>query len=178
MCGTAEGALAVFHWDEWDDAADVYAGHPKSIDCLLPLDNDTVVTGSGEGLLRVVQIHPNKLLGVVGDHGGFPLEAMRFGPVGKNLMWTVRHNEVERLWDVSVLVDDGDDDEEDEEEGDGAGASSLPVRAHRGAAAEDDSDDSDKSADSDDSGPPPKKRKGKNAPNRIQTDNEKFFQNL
>lgn len=86
---------------------------------------------------------------------------------------------VVRLWDVSVLVDDGDDDEEDEENkevGDGAGASSLPVRAHRGAAADDDSDDSDKSAESDDSGPPPKKLKGKNAPHRIQTDNEKFFQ--
>jgi hypothetical protein len=34
-------------------------------------------TGSSDGLVRVVQLHPNKLVGVVGEHQDFPIE--RYG---------------------------------------------------------------------------------------------------
>ena len=40
------------------------------------MDDNTIVTGSSDGLIRVVQIGPNRLLGVIGDHDDFPVERM------------------------------------------------------------------------------------------------------
>ncbi len=56
---------------------DTFPGHPKSIDSLLVIDEDTVVSGSSDGLLRIVQLYPHKLLGVVGEHGEYPIECVR-----------------------------------------------------------------------------------------------------
>ena len=46
------------------------------MDCLWKVDESTVVTGSNDGLVRVVSIQPNKVLGVLGDHDDFPVEGM------------------------------------------------------------------------------------------------------
>ena len=53
-----------------------YPGHPESVDCMLKIDESTLLTGSSDGLIRVVSIQPNKILGVVGDHDDFPVEGM------------------------------------------------------------------------------------------------------
>jgi len=46
------------------------------VDCLWKVDESTVVSGSSDGLVRVVSIQPNKVLGVLGDHDDFPVEGM------------------------------------------------------------------------------------------------------
>ncbi len=51
-------------------------GHPSSVDALVAFDEDTVLTGSQDGLIRVISILPNRMLGVVGEHGDFPVEAL------------------------------------------------------------------------------------------------------
>ncbi|KAJ1580490.1 hypothetical protein NDA12_000354 [Ustilago hordei] len=58
------------------DHVDRVPGHPASVDTLVTLDNETVLTGSSDGLVRVVQILPKGEgeeaeagpLGVVGFH--------------------------------------------------------------------------------------------------------------
>ena len=40
----------------------------------MAFDEDTVLTGSQDGLIRVISILPNQMLGVVGEHGDFPVE--------------------------------------------------------------------------------------------------------
>lgn len=35
-----------------------------------------MVTGSSDGIVRVVSIQPNRVLGVLGDHDDFPVEGM------------------------------------------------------------------------------------------------------
>ena len=42
----------------------------------MAFDEDTVLTGSQDGLIRVISILPNRMLGVVGEHGDFPVEAL------------------------------------------------------------------------------------------------------
>lgn len=44
------------------------------MDALVAFDEDTVLTGSQDGLIRVISILPNQMLGVVGEHGDFPVE--------------------------------------------------------------------------------------------------------
>jgi WD40 repeat protein len=53
-----------------------FPGHPESVDAIIAFDDDTIITGSSDGMLRVLNVLPNKLLGVIGSHDEFPVEAM------------------------------------------------------------------------------------------------------
>jgi hypothetical protein len=63
----------------------------------LKIDEDTVLTGSSDGLARAVQLLPNSLLGVLGGHDGFPVEALGWS-AGRKMMESVSHDEYIRLW--------------------------------------------------------------------------------
>ncbi|KAL3817328.1 hypothetical protein ACHAXA_003951 [Cyclostephanos tholiformis] len=113
LCGTQGGTLCLFSYGRWSDISDRYPGHPQSIDALLKVDEDTVLTGSSDGLVRAVQILPNMLLGVLGSHDGFPVEDMKWSN-GRKMVGSISHDEYIRLWDASLL---NDDDEEDDDDG-------------------------------------------------------------
>lgn len=120
LCGSEEGVMLVFSWGKWGDCSDRFPGHPQTIDCMLKVDESTVITGSSDGLIRVVAIHPNKVLGVIGDHDGFPVEGIRASNDRKYL-GSYSHDEVVRFWDISMFTeDDGtefDEDQDSDEEG-------------------------------------------------------------
>ena len=61
----------------------MHAGHPASVDALVAFDEDSVVTGSQDGLIRLISILPNRMLGVLGEHGDLPVEslAVSFAPL-------------------------------------------------------------------------------------------------
>ena len=46
----------------------------------MKIDEDTVFTGSSDGMIRIVSILPNKLLGVVGEHSDCPIERLTLSP--------------------------------------------------------------------------------------------------
>ena len=73
--GTQEGVVNIYRWDDEEEITDRITGHPESIDGMLKVDEDTICTGSDDGVLRVVQVIPNLFLGVVGMHE-FPVEKM------------------------------------------------------------------------------------------------------
>ena len=77
ICGTQNGVLNFWSWGTWGDISDRFPGHPQSIDALLKIDEETMLTGSSDGVVRIVQIQPDRLLGVLGDHGGFPVEKLK-----------------------------------------------------------------------------------------------------
>lgn len=76
VCGTQQGILAIYSWNDMSDMSDRFPGHPHSVDAIVKLDEDTIITGSSDGMLRVVQIHPNKLLGLIGEHDDYPIERL------------------------------------------------------------------------------------------------------
>ena len=98
--------------------------HPQSIDALCaipsryPNAQSTLLTGSSDGLLRAVQLFPTKLLGVVADHGEFPIERIAVDMNGEG-RWvgSVGHEEVLKLTDLQEVFADDDDDEDNDEEG-------------------------------------------------------------
>ena len=95
------------------DHVDRIPGHPASVDTMCTLDDDTILTGSSDGLVRVVQILPHKLLGIVADHGGMPVE--RIARCG-NWMASIGHGAEIKLTDLAPLLeDDGEEDDEDGE---------------------------------------------------------------
>ncbi|KAI8976213.1 WD40-repeat-containing domain protein [Pilobolus umbonatus] len=52
IVGTQDGILTLWSWGDWGDYNDRIVGHPKSIDALCKLDEDTVCTGSSDGIIR------------------------------------------------------------------------------------------------------------------------------
>ena len=70
VAGSQAGVLNLYSWGFWADCSDRYPGHPESVDALVKFDEDTVISGSSDGALRVVGVLPNRLLAVVGEHGG------------------------------------------------------------------------------------------------------------
>lgn len=162
VCGTGEGVLAVWSWGTWGDVSDRFPGHPASVDALLKIDEDTLLTGSSDGLLRVVSIHPDKLLGVLGDHDGFPIEKLGMN-ADRGFVGSVSHDTTIRLFDASMLKDDYDGLQE---------GGMVPDERKDGS--EDDWDDMDEDSDDSEQG---EKLCRKNA-TRLKSENEKFFEDL
>jgi hypothetical protein len=140
VAGSQDGVLLSWEWGKWvtcaDDAepaAARFAGHPESIDALARVDDDTVVTGSSDGLIRLVTLRPNKLVGIVGEHGEDPVERLAWAPGGR-LLASSGHDDAVRFWDVAYLFDDEGEGEGEGEGGDeaareGAGAGGREARS-------------------------------------------------
>jgi len=190
LCGTQTGTLLLFSYNFWGDTSDRFPGHPQSLDALLKIDEDTVLTGSSDGLVRAVQLLPNTLLGVLGGHDGFPVEGLGFS-AGRKMVGSLSHDEYIRLWDGSFLNEDSDNDDDDEEKEDNKQENepcSQPgltgMSGTKGQGSDDDWDDieedkdDDMDSDDDDSnngatGGKPKKRE-----KMFKTENEAFFSDL
>ena len=160
VVGTQMGILSIFNRKSgYGDCVDRIPGHPHSIDALCtipshyPNAQSTILTGSSDGLLRAVQILPTKLLGVVADHGEFPIERIAVDRGGEGTwVGSVGHEEVLKLTDLrEVFEDEGEGDEEeieddDEEEG-GEDAVELQTAASDGVKGEEDEIDVDSEAE-------------------------------
>jgi len=153
-------------------------------------DEDTIITASSDGLLRLVQIHPNALLGVIANHyDGFPVEGVGLSR-DFGVMATFSHDSCVRLWDTSILMDGDDDDGEGEEEEetqenviqDRKEISSGKVKRSSDDEWDDDDDDDDNSDSDSDSDDSDDETRATNAGNKkqrtIKNDNEMFFADL
>jgi WD40 repeat protein len=152
VCGSQDGVIQVFSWGRWGDCSDRFPGHPQTVDCMLKVDERTVITGSSDGLIRVVQIQPNKVLGVIGDHEGFPVEGI-CASSDKKLLGSFAHDEIVRFWDISMFAQDsGEAEEEEEEETDSVNNESVTRVARKSKAISHDKNSDDDSQDWEDVG--------------------------
>lgn len=86
--------------------------------------SSTILTGSSDGLVRAVQVLPTRLLGVVADHGEWPIERIAIG--GGTEQLTLEHKEeVESGSKAGETLRSVDVDEEAEAE---EGAARTPGR--------------------------------------------------
>ena len=150
--------------------------HPHSVDALCalpstyPSSQNTILTGSSDGLLRVIELLPTRLVGVIADHGDFPIERIAIDRAGEG-RWvgSVGHDEALRLTDLREVLEDEDEsgaktEDEDEEgdassdEGDEGAHSGLPLARSR-ARNEDGGGEKDSGDESDT--PKPRKRRKK-----------------
>jgi WD40 repeat protein len=187
VCGTNEGCLSIWSWGKWGDMSDRITGHPKSVDALLKIDEDTILTGSIDGILRLVQIHPNKLIGVLGDHEGFPVEDLKFS-YDKQLIGSISHDNLIRLWDASILIDDGSEIDEQVESSHVVSYTAIDIPKKQVDGSEEEWDDQvfqlESSKDSDEDSLDSEDWKGslgtsgKTSSKRFKTENERFFEDL
>lgn len=69
LCGTQSGTINMFSWGDFGDMNDRIVCNSQSVECMVKLNESVVCTGAQDGLIRVVSILPNKILGVLGEHG-------------------------------------------------------------------------------------------------------------
>ncbi|OAY62895.1 WD repeat-containing protein 55, partial [Ananas comosus] len=125
ICGTQTGALLLYSWGHFKDCSDRFLGHPMSVDTLLKLDEDTIISGSEDGVIRLVGILPNRIIQPLAEHSEYPIERLDFSHDRKFLA-SISHDQMMKLWDLQELLDgnqmtqdglpdeaDSDDDEMD-----------------------------------------------------------------
>lgn len=161
VCGTQSGTMHIWTWGDWGDVSDRMPGHPQSVMSMVKIDESTVITCSEDGIIRVVQIQPNKLLGVIGEHEGFPVECIDVS-YDCSFLASCSHDNTVKFWGVAELYEEGGDEDDDDgskegmEEGEeGGGDPGMEVEE----------EGSEESWDSDDSEAPKskKKKRGGNA---------------
>lgn len=115
--------------------------HPHSIDALCtlpssyPSSHSTILTGSSDGLLRVVQLFPTKLVGTIADHEDFPIERIAVDKSGEgNWVGSVGHDESLHLTSLKDVFED--------EHGEGAELNEKGAVGDDQSGDESDSDDS------------------------------------
>jgi len=169
VIGTQSGVLSIFSWGYWNDCSDRFPGHPESVDTLVKYDEDILLTGSSDGMIRILTIFPHRMVGMVGEHSSYPIERIAMNR-DKTMLASASHDSYIKLWDIQGL---GDDDGEDEEvvkimkdptagaavqdDDDNSGSSGVSD----GNDEEDDDDDDDDDSDDDEK---PKKKKKKVTP--------------
>ena len=199
VVGTQLGILSIFNRSSgWNDCVDrvpgyvlfflklrvfntitsIHFSHPHSVDALCPLPSSnpasysTILTGSSDGLLRAVQLFPTKLIGVVEDHGDFPIERIAIDMGGEgNWVGSVGHDESLHLTDLRKVLEDltgsdseGEDKDSDDSDRDGEEEDDL-VTKNTGNAwtgfekSGEGSDDEEQEGDSDGSDIPVERKK-------------------
>lgn len=130
------------------------------MDALVALTDDVIATGSEDGMIRVMQILPNKFcewdhilplsllqrlqslinaVGVIATHEEYPIERMK---LDRRQKWlgSVSHDECIKLTDVEGLLEDSDDEGGEKEDDDDDDDDDEDMDADAKPEAEDDSD--------------------------------------
>ncbi|NXA54519.1 WDR55 protein, partial [Nothocercus julius] len=102
-CGSSEGTIYLFNWDGFGATSDRFALRAESIDCMVPITENIVCTGSLDGVIRAVNVLPNRVLGCVGQHTGEPIEQLAVAPGGR-LLASCAHDQKVKFWDISALA--------------------------------------------------------------------------
>jgi len=153
VCGSQDGVLNFFRWGDFGDVCDRYPGHPGSIDCLECLSEDVILTGCSDGLIRMVHLYENYLMGIVGNHKENPIEALCLNH-DLSLVASASHDYVIRFWNPSCDATDSKFDEDKEENSSRVSDSSAADDSD----SEEDSNGSDSSSSEDDR--PGKRKRG------------------
>lgn len=109
ICGTQSGTLLLYSWGFFKDCSDRFVDlSPNSIDALLKLDEDRIITGSENGIISLVGILPNKIIQPIAEHSEYPVERLAFSHDRKYL-GSASHDHLLKLWDLNELLQDSED---------------------------------------------------------------------
>ncbi|XP_064421677.1 WD repeat-containing protein 55 isoform X2 [Latimeria chalumnae] len=109
VCGSSEGMIYLFNWDGFGATSDRFAVKAESIDCIVPISNNVLCAASMDGVIRAINILPNRVIGSVGQHAGEPIEQIAQSRDGR-LLASCAHDQKVKFWDIaslhSTVVDD------------------------------------------------------------------------
>ncbi|XP_053422592.1 WD repeat-containing protein 55 [Nycticebus coucang] len=101
-CGSSEGTIYLFNWNGFGATSDRFALRAESIDCMVPVTESLLCIGSTDGIIRAVNILPNRVVGSVGQHAGEPVEELALSHCGRFLA-SSGHDQHLKFWDLTQL---------------------------------------------------------------------------
>ncbi|KAJ0240088.1 WD repeat-containing protein 55 [Hirschfeldia incana] len=109
ICGTQNGILMLYSWGFFKDCSDRFVDlSPNSVDVLLKLDEDRLITGCDNGIISLVGILPNRIIQPIGSHE-FPIEDLALSHDNKFLGSTA-HDSMLKLWDLEEIIEGANGD--------------------------------------------------------------------
>ncbi|XP_073110082.1 WD repeat-containing protein 55-like [Elaeis guineensis] len=102
--GTQTGALLLYSWGHFKDCSDRFLGHPMSVETLLKFDEDTLISGSEDGVIRLVGILPNRIIQPLNEHSEYPIERLGFSN-DRKFLGSISHDQMLKLWYLQELLD-------------------------------------------------------------------------
>ncbi|XP_058272442.1 WD repeat-containing protein 55 isoform X3 [Hemibagrus wyckioides] len=103
VCGSSEGMLYIFNWNGFGATSDRFALQAESVDCIVPITDNILCTASMDGVVRAVNILPNRVVGSVGQHVGEPIEEIACS-WDKRFLASCAHDQLIKFWDISGLL--------------------------------------------------------------------------
>ncbi|KAF5480264.1 hypothetical protein F2P56_001027 [Juglans regia] len=104
ICGSQAGTLLLYSWGCFKDCSDRFIDlSPNSIDALLKLDEDRIITGSENGLISLVGILPNRIIQPIAEHSEYPVERLAFSH-DRKFLGSIAHDQMLKLWDLDDIL--------------------------------------------------------------------------
>lgn len=103
LAGTSKGKLLLFNWNEFGLHSDIFPGPNSTINDMVPITENIVVTACEDGNLRATHLFPHRHLGVVGQHN-LPIECIDICNDGTFIASSGHNNDV-RFWNIEYFDD-------------------------------------------------------------------------
>ncbi|XP_049865977.1 WD repeat-containing protein 55 homolog isoform X2 [Pectinophora gossypiella] len=101
LVGSSKGKFYLFNWKEFGYHSDEYLGQKHSIQCMVPITQNIVVTSGEDGVLRAAHMFPQRQLGIVGQHR-LPVERLDISHDGQFIASCSHDNDV-KFWNISYF---------------------------------------------------------------------------
>jgi len=102
VVGTGGGTLYLYNWEQFAATSDNFPLHKDPINSLAKVNENIVCTACADGKIRAINILPNRMLEVVGDHNGLPIEKVKTTHDGKYLA-SISHDSIIKFWNLEHL---------------------------------------------------------------------------
>ncbi|XP_034149178.1 WD repeat-containing protein 55 isoform X1 [Esox lucius] len=102
VCGSSEGTMYIFNWNGFGATSDRFAVKAESVDCIVPITDSILCAASTDGVIRAVNLLPNRVLGCIGQHVGEPIEQIACSR-DSHFLASCAHDQMIKFWDISSL---------------------------------------------------------------------------
>ncbi|XP_027911045.1 WD repeat-containing protein 55 isoform X2 [Vigna unguiculata] len=106
VCGSQTGIILLYSWGCFKDCSDRFTDlSSNSIDAMLKLDEDRIITGSENGIINLVGILPNRVIQPIAEHSEYPVECLAFSH-DRKFLGSIAHDQMLKLWDLDTILQD------------------------------------------------------------------------
>ncbi|ESW03612.1 hypothetical protein PHAVU_011G028400 [Phaseolus vulgaris] len=106
VCGSQTGIILLYSWGCFKDCSDRFIDlSSNSIDAMLKVDEDRIITGSENGMINLVGILPNRVIQPIAEHSDCPIECLAFSH-DRKFLGSIAHDQMLKLWDLDSILQD------------------------------------------------------------------------
>jgi len=103
VVGTQEGTIEQWKSGDWGNIETRSTSIASSgIESMLKVDEERILTGGEDGLIRLLSIEPTQYISAIAEHAECPIEAMQFSR-DKKLLGSIGHDNYLRFANVAYL---------------------------------------------------------------------------